>query len=68
MQGTGDADACEWLGFAVFCAGWLQGRHFVLGDVEFLAAEVGKGDVGNFVSVVVVILEVGSWKLEVGVI
>ena len=49
VQGAGDADASERLFRAVFFAGGHEAWHFVFGDVEFFAAEVGEGDVFNFV-------------------
>ena len=49
VQGAGDADASEGLFRAVFLAGGHQAGHFALGDGEFLTAEVGEGDVFDFV-------------------
>ena len=49
VQGAGDADASERLFRAIFFAGGHEAWHFVLGDVEFFAAEVGEGDVFYFV-------------------
>ncbi len=49
VQGAGDADASEGLLGAVLLAGGHEAGHFALGDVEFLTAEVGEGDVFYFV-------------------
>jgi hypothetical protein len=49
VQRAGDADASERLLRAVFLAGRHKAGHFVLSNVEFLAAEVGQGDVFYFV-------------------
>ena len=49
VQGAGDADASEGLFRAVLFAGGHEAGHFALGDVEFFATEVGKGDVFYFV-------------------
>ena len=47
VQGAGDAGALEGLLAAVFLAQRHQTGHLGLGDVEFLAAEIGLIDIGN---------------------
>ena len=47
MERAGDASAFERLALGVFGAGRHQARHLGLGDGEFLAAIVGKLDVGD---------------------
>ncbi len=49
VQGAGDADASERLLRAILLTGGHEAGHFVLGDLEFFAAEVGEGDVFDFV-------------------
>ena len=51
VQRAGDAGALERLGRAIFGAGRHQAGHFRLGNVQFLAAPVGKADVGDDVIV-----------------
>src|SRR5690606_5829151 len=46
---AGHAHALERGGGGVLAADRHQARHLVLGDVEFLAAPVGQGDIGNLV-------------------
>ncbi len=41
VKRTHDAHALEWLGLAVFFPGCHQAWHLMLGDIDFLAAEVG---------------------------
>jgi hypothetical protein len=45
VQRAGDARALQRLARAIFLAQRHQARHFGFGDVEFLAAEIGKFDV-----------------------
>ena len=49
VQGAGDADASEGLFRAVLLTGGHEAGHFAFSDVEFLTAEVGEGDVFDFV-------------------
>ena len=49
VQRAGDAHAGERLRRRVLFADGHQAGHFVLGDVDFLAAPVGERDVGDFV-------------------
>ena len=45
VQRAGDAHALERLGRGVFFADGHQAGHFVLGDVDFLAAPLGEREV-----------------------
>ena len=47
VQGARDARALQRLLGAVFLAGRHQARHLGLGERDFLAAEIGKPDVGD---------------------
>ena len=47
MQRTDDANAFEGFVGGVFLADGDEARHFLFGDVEFLAAEVGERDVAD---------------------
>ncbi len=49
VQRAGDARALERFGCAELFAAGHQARHFRLGDLDFLAAEIGKRDVGDVV-------------------
>ena len=49
VQRAGHAHAVERLAGGVLLADRHQARHLVLGDVEFLAAEIGQRDVGDLV-------------------
>ena len=51
VQRTGDARALQRLRGAEFFAAGHQARHFGFGDGDFLAAEIGKADIGNDVVV-----------------
>ena len=48
VQRPGDAHALERLGGGVFAADGHQTRHFVLGDVDGLAAVIGQAEVLDF--------------------
>jgi hypothetical protein len=48
VERSGDADVFEGFVLRVFLANGHQAGHFFLGDFDFLATPVGKGDVGNF--------------------
>jgi hypothetical protein len=47
VQAAGDAGALQRLAGAELVTQGHQARHFGFGDVEFLAAPVGQGDVAN---------------------
>ena len=49
VQRTGDACALERLGGSVFAADGHQAGHLGLGDLDFLAAPVGQGEIGDAV-------------------
>ena len=49
VQRAGDARALQRLLVAEFLAAGHQARHFGFGDVDFLAAPVGKRDVGDHI-------------------
>ena len=49
VERTGDPDAGEGFILRVFLADRHQAGHFVLGDVDFLAAPIGEAHVGDFV-------------------
>ena len=49
VQRTHHAHALQWLLRTILGAGGHQAGHLVLGDLDFLAAEIGQADVANFV-------------------
>ena len=49
MQRTGDARALQRLCRAKFLTQGHEAGHFGFGDLDFLAAETGKADVGNHI-------------------
>lgn len=49
VQASSDTGALERLNISVLLAGLHKTRHFILGELNLLAAEGGKGDVGDFV-------------------
>ena len=49
VEGAGDADASERFFGGVALTDGHEAWHFLFGDVDFLAAPVGKGDVGDVV-------------------
>ena len=49
VQGTGDLEPLEGLLFAITADKFHQTGHLPLGELHFLPAEIGQGDIGNLI-------------------
>lgn len=50
VEASGNSGSLQWLGWSVLGTHGHESWHLILGKGDFLASELGEGDVGNLVS------------------